>query len=181
MQARSVSRNKLRWHPPAFFEELRADGELECLLELIHSFAHFSSSRLQLLSDPRARCEPDMVLPELRKLKDSCRQVGADRAASLCSQIERLNPVIETNELSILLSTLRQEVWPVIHEMHAYAAALQKQMSLPQPPRYSTPKTDAAVAGFTLGHTAYTYPEHRDRQIHVRFVPSAPLAGRQRY
>lgn len=116
------------WQPPAFFEQLRSEGESECVIELIRSFSRSAATRLCLLSDPRARCDPKPISTELPNLRDSCRQVGADLAASICQRIAAEDPQLETVASQLSLEALRREVWAVIHEMHSYAAVLSSQL-----------------------------------------------------
>jgi hypothetical protein len=116
----------LRWSPPQFFHELRREGDVDCIRELIRSFTYFTFARLQLLSEPRAWNERETAI-ELKNLKDSCRQVGAERMAFLCCEVERegLNP--ETEAFRGLMKALREEGQGVIHDMRAYAMALESR------------------------------------------------------
>lgn len=116
------------WWPPAFLEQLRCVGEIECVVELISCFTYFTSARLQLLSDPRARSDRAAVFKELRNLEDSCQQLGADLMASICQQIEDrgFNPT--TDEAGCLLEALRKEGRCVMYDMRAYAVWLKAQV-----------------------------------------------------
>jgi hypothetical protein len=141
------------WQAPTFFEQLRSEGEAECVIELIRSFARSASTRLCLLSDPRARCDRKTISTELPNLRDSCRQVGADAAASICQKIAAEDPQIETIASQLFLEALRREVWAVIHEMHSYAAGLKSQLLQSTNRKISRSRavTDAALPGTRQG------------------------------
>jgi hypothetical protein len=114
------------WSPPDFFGQLLREAEIECIDELIRSFTYFTCARLQLLSDARALTERE-ALSELLTLKDSCRQVGADRMAFLCGEIEKhgLNP--ETDGFRYLMEALREEGHCVLHDMRVYTIGLKRR------------------------------------------------------
>jgi len=114
------------WSAPDFFEQLRSEGELATIDELIRSFTYFTAARLQLLSDPRALPDQETLL-ELRKLKDSCRQVGASRMAFLCGEIEKVGLNPQSDSFRHLMDTLRHEGRAVMHDMRIYAIRLKKQ------------------------------------------------------
>ncbi|SRR5579864_411267 len=135
------------WAPPDFFEQLRSEGELECMDELVRSFTYFTSARIQLLSDARALTERE-THSELLSLKDSCRQVGADRMAFLCGEIEkhRLNP--ETDRFRYLLESLREEGRGVLHDMRVYVIGLRSgAISAPPCAASRRPVTDSVISG----------------------------------
>lgn len=142
-------RRARRWDPPAFFEQLQAEGEAECVIELIRSFARSASTRLCLLSDPRARCDRHTIATELPNLRDSCRQVGADTAASICQEIVKQDPQMVTVISQLYLDALRREVWGVIHDMYSYASGLKSQFleARNRSTGCSRCLTDAALAG----------------------------------
>jgi hypothetical protein len=137
------------WEPPAYFEQLQSEGEAECVIELIRCFARSASTRLCLLSDPRVRCDRQTVAIELPRLRDSCRQVGADTAASICQQIVAQDPRMETAISQLFLDALRREVWAVIHDMHSYAAGLKSELleSGNRSASCSRPMRDTALTG----------------------------------
>jgi len=141
-----------RWEPPAFFDQLHSEGEAECIIELIQSFARSAATRLCLLSDPRIRCDRETIAIELPSLRDSCRQVGADTAASICRELMVQDPHMETVISELFLNALRREVWAVIHDMHSYAAGLKSQLLQPtyRTTSCSRPVRDAAVTGRSL-------------------------------
>jgi hypothetical protein len=114
------------WSPPDFFDQLLTEGEIDCLDELIRSFTYFTIARLQLLSDPRSLNEQE-AKAELRNLKDSCRQVGAERMAFICAEMEKGG--LNRNSLGFryLMDTLRDEGHGVMHAMRVYAIEIKTQ------------------------------------------------------
>ena len=133
------------WSPPDFFEQLRS-REIESIDELIRSFTYFTTARLELLWDARALTERE-THAELLRLKDSCRQVGADRMAFLCSEIEKrgLNP--ENEGYQHLMEVLREEGHGVLHDMRVYAIGLKSRARSAAAWSARRLSTDSAMSG----------------------------------
>ncbi len=162
------------WSAPDFFEQLRRENEFECIDELVRSFTYFTSARLELLADPRALTEPEALL-ELRNLKDSCRQVGADRMSFICGEIEKngLNP--EADAFRYLMETLREEGHGVMHDMRAYAIGLKSQtMSAAACSGMQARNTDSALSGGTSPNNVVSLTDSLTRQQRSSHIVRVP-------
>lgn len=108
------------WQPPETIQGLVAAGCSGLIPELIAIFKADADSRLQAMDDAIASGDLPAVRRHIHTLKGSARQLGTDKMAVICDQIESADPDALTTQLPEQLKELGVVYGQVVRAMDAY-------------------------------------------------------------
>jgi HPt (histidine-containing phosphotransfer) domain-containing protein len=91
------------WTFPEALQQLLGDGEEEFVMELIDVFKSQTQERMQLLREAFENSRLDEARAQAHTIKGGSSQVGADRLAAVCLEIETGAGLTEA-ELAALVS-----------------------------------------------------------------------------
>lgn len=115
-----------------------------------------------------------MVRTELRNLRDSCRQVGADRMAFICEYIEREGVHPETDGFRQVMEVLHDEGYGLMHDMRAYAIKIKhepvSQLGTQRPTH------DSAIARRNHAGSLTDFADLRQLYCRTIHCPPAPFS-----
>jgi len=109
------------WAPPADLLELAAE-QPELISELVADFRHDTAGRLQEIDSALVRGDRARVRAEAHSIKGSARQLGAEKLADLCQQMELAAVQAPPAELADRVNQMAAEFDAVWHAMTGYLA-----------------------------------------------------------
>jgi len=109
------------WAPPADLLELAAE-QPELISELVADFRHDTAGRLQEIDSALVRGDRARLRAEAHSIKGSARQLGAEKLADLCQQMELATVQGPPAELAGRANHLAAEFETVWRAMTGYLA-----------------------------------------------------------
>ena len=108
------------WQPAETLRALVAAGCRTLIPELIATFKADAASRMQAMDNAIASGNLPLLRVHIHTLKGCARQLGADKMAVICEQIESADPDTLTRELPGQLKELEAVYGRVVRAMDTY-------------------------------------------------------------
>jgi len=112
---------EVRWEPPALLLEV-ADGDEDLIREVTADFERDTESRLERSRQALAVTDRARMRAEAHAIKGGARQVGANRVADVCQQIELTALEASPYDLADRLTQAEEEFRSICAAIRAHLA-----------------------------------------------------------